>query len=120
MEFTTDWAPGAAMTWDEAGVRISGPGQVVLASEPYRRLAYTWHTFSPEWAAAHGVDDDLLARLNRERRSTVTFELEPADDQVKLTVIHGDLDEGGALLGMISHGWPRILSDLKTLLEASR
>ena len=24
------------------------PGQIVLESDPYRRLAYTWHTFTPE------------------------------------------------------------------------
>jgi hypothetical protein len=36
---------------------------------------------------------------------------------VKLTVIHDDFDAGSALLKGVSEGWPRILSDLKTLLE---
>jgi hypothetical protein len=35
---------------DPAG---DGPEQLVLESDPYRRLSYTWHTFSPEWAAAY-------------------------------------------------------------------
>ncbi len=36
---------------------------------------------------------------------------------VKLTVIHDDFDPGSAVLEGITEGWPRILSDLKTLLE---
>jgi hypothetical protein len=34
---------------------------------------------------------------------------------VKLTVVHDELDHTTA--AMISRGWPRVLSDLKTLLE---
>jgi hypothetical protein len=29
-------------------VVIDDPAQVVLESDPYRRLSYTWHTFTPE------------------------------------------------------------------------
>jgi DNA-binding transcriptional ArsR family regulator len=53
-----------------------------------------------------------------ERRSKVTFDIEPVGEMVKLTVIHDDFDAGSAVLPGISEGWPRILSDLKTLLEA--
>ena len=99
------------------GVKIADPAQVVLESDPYRRLSYTWHTFTPEWAAAYGVSDEHLARVASERRSKVTFDIEPAGEMVKLTVIHDDFDAGSAVLEGISGGWPRILSDLKTLLE---
>jgi hypothetical protein len=43
-------------------VKIADPAQVVLQSDPFRRLAYTWHTFTPEWAAAYDVSDGHLAR----------------------------------------------------------
>ncbi|HYX84030.1 MAG TPA: hypothetical protein VE777_03580 [Gaiellales bacterium] len=33
------------------------------------------------------------------------------------TVVHHDFDPGSAMLGLISGGWPRVLSDLETLLE---
>ena len=33
------------------------------------------------------------------------------------TVVHDDFDPGSAILPNVSQGWPRILSDLKTLLE---
>ena len=38
-------------------------------------------------------------------------------DCLRLTVVHDDFDPGSAILPNISQGWPRILSDLKTLLE---
>ena len=40
------------LTYDEIGLVITDPDQVILESDPYRRLSYTWHTYSPEWAAA--------------------------------------------------------------------
>jgi hypothetical protein len=48
--------------------------------EPYRRLSCTWHTFTPEWAAAYGVSDEHLATVAAERRSKVTFDIEPAGE----------------------------------------
>ncbi|MGH8866831.1 MAG: ArsR/SmtB family transcription factor [Actinomycetes bacterium] len=115
--FDTDWAVGSTMTWNGHGVTVTDPEQVVLESDPYRRLAYTWHTVTAEFATAVGIDDDLLARLAAERRSTVSFDIEPVGEMVKLTVVHGDLEPGGALHELISQGWPHLLSDLKTLLE---
>ncbi|MEU6122236.1 metalloregulator ArsR/SmtB family transcription factor [Streptomyces sp. NPDC047123] len=116
VRFGTDWAPGSPMTWTETGATTEDPEQVVLVHEPHRRLAYTWHTFSPQWAAANGIDEELRARLAGERRSQVTFDLEPHGDQVKLTVTH-EFDQSGTLKSMCSQGWPAILSSLKTLLE---
>jgi uncharacterized protein YndB with AHSA1/START domain len=51
--FASDWNVGSTVTWQEAGVTIADPAQVVLESEPYRRLAYAWHTFTPAWAKTH-------------------------------------------------------------------
>jgi DNA-binding transcriptional ArsR family regulator/uncharacterized protein YndB with AHSA1/START domain len=115
----SDWQAGSTLTLEinDSGVKIADPAQVVLESEPYRRLSYTWHTFTPEWAAAYGVSDEHLATIAAERRSKVTFDIEPVGEMVKLTVVHDGFDQGSAVLPGISGGWPRILSDLKTLLE---
>jgi len=115
----TDWKTGSLMTLEivKDGVMIADPEQVVLESDPYRRLSYTWHTFTPEWAAAYDVSDDDLTRFASERRSKVTFDIEPVGEMVKLTVVHDGFDVGSAILPGITEGWPRILSDLKTLLE---
>jgi DNA-binding transcriptional ArsR family regulator/uncharacterized protein YndB with AHSA1/START domain len=115
--FETDWKPGSPMTWKTRGLAIAHPEQVVLESEPYRRLSYTWQTHSPEWVQALDLTEEAGDRLASERRSKVTFEIEPLGDQVKLTVIHGDLVPGGLTGSMISNGWPRVLANLKTLLE---
>jgi DNA-binding transcriptional ArsR family regulator/uncharacterized protein YndB with AHSA1/START domain len=115
--FDSDWRTDSTMTWHTRGLTIADPEQVVLESDPYRRLSYTWHTFTPEWAEALDVTDDARERLGAERRSKVTFEIEPLGDQVKLTVIHDDLEPGGITGSLISQGWPRVVANLKTLLE---
>ena len=105
------------MTWEQDGVTIADPAQVVLESEPYRRLAYTWHTFTPEFAKAVGLSGEVYTKIASERRSKVSFELEPLGRMVKLTVVHDDFDPGSTVLEMVSQGWPEFLSNLKTLLE---
>jgi uncharacterized protein YndB with AHSA1/START domain len=115
--FDSDWKPGSTMTWHTRGQPIADPEQVVVESDPYRRLSYTWHTFTPEWAESLDLTDEARGRLAAEPRSKVTFEIEPLGEQVKLTVIHDDLEAGGLTATLISQGWPRVLANLKTLLE---
>jgi DNA-binding transcriptional ArsR family regulator/uncharacterized protein YndB with AHSA1/START domain len=120
----SDWQVGSPI------LRQSGPGgepedlgEVVLVADPYRRLAYTWHTFQPEHAEFFGWSEERLAELQKERRSRVAFDIEPAGSKVKLTVTHDDLEPDGVMLQAISGrlprsgGWPELLADLKTLLE---
>jgi len=118
VEFESDWTKGSTVTWREGGVEIRDPEQVVLVCDPYRRLSYTWHTFTPEWAKAHEVGDEVMAGLLTERRTKVTFDIEPTDSAVRLTVTHDDFTPGSAILKGISQGWPEIMSSLKTLLES--
>ena len=116
--FETDWATGSPMTWKQREVTVAGDGQRVVEADPFTRLSYTWHTFPPEWALTVGIDEERRAQLATERRSKVTFEIEPIDDeQVRLTVVHDDLEPGGLLGDMIAGGWPRVIANLKTLLE---
>ncbi|SNT29410.1 DNA-binding transcriptional regulator, ArsR family [Asanoa hainanensis] len=117
VEFETDWSVGAGMTWHAEGARIADPEQVVVVSEPYSRLSYTWHTFTADWAKASGVAEEDRAAFAAEPRSTVTFELEPAGDAVKLTVTHHGFAPGSAVLSAINTGWPQIIASLKTLME---
>ncbi len=117
MTFETDWAPGSEMTWYRHDLRIADPDQVVIESEPYRRLSFTWHTFVQELAQDGVVSAEDLNRAAQEPRSKVTFELEPAGDSVKLTVVHDGFGAGSRAAELVSHGWPQVLSGLKTLLE---
>jgi DNA-binding transcriptional ArsR family regulator/uncharacterized protein YndB with AHSA1/START domain len=120
VELRTDWKKGSTydVTYQESGLRVSDPDQVILESDPFRRLAYTWHTFTPDWAAAHGIDDALRAEWAAEPRSKVAFDIEDAGrGVVKLTVVHDGFEPGSAVLQGVSGGWPAVVSALKTLLE---
>jgi uncharacterized protein YndB with AHSA1/START domain len=118
--FRSDWKKGS--TWElehkDVGLVVSDPEQVILESDPYRRLAYTWHSFTPEWAAEVGMDEATADTWRAEPRSKVTFDIEDAEKGVtKLTVVHDGLSLGSSVLQAISQGWPAVLSSLKTLLE---
>ena len=115
----SDWKAGSPVTWlvgDD--VTVDGENQVVLESDPPKRLSYTWHAITPEFVAAYAMnEEEWVSKAVAERRSKVTFDLEPAGSTVKLTVTHDDFDEGSVVLEGVSGGWPTILSALKTLLE---
>ncbi|MFI5779293.1 ArsR/SmtB family transcription factor [Nocardia sp. NPDC051570] len=115
--FDTDWRPGSEMVWHQQNWSSKDPAQVVLESDPYRKLSYTWHTFDPSFAETFEMNPDEVAAWAREPRSKVTFELEPRGEIVKLTVVHDGFPSGSAVLAGISEGWPGILANLKTLLE---
>ncbi len=118
--FPSDWKKGS--TWDlvheDVGLVVRDPAQVILESEPFHRLAYTWHTFTPEWARCVGLADDAAAPWRAEPRSKVAFDIEDAGGGVvRLTVVHDGFAPGSQVLRAISEGWPAVLSSLKTLLE---
>ena len=119
LAWESDWKTGSPVTLklDKDGVTVADPAQVVLESDPYRRLAYTWHSFTPEWAAAYDVSADHLAKVASEPRSKVTFDIEPLGDYVRLTVVHDGFEAGSAVLPGITQGWPLLMSSLKSLLE---
>ena len=116
----TDWKKGSAydVAYGEQELVVSHPEQLVLESDPFRRLSYTWHTFTPEWAAAHGIDEEQAAAWRAEPRSTVAFDIEEFGPGVtKLTVVHDSPDPHSAVIQAVTQGWPAVLASLKTLLE---
>jgi uncharacterized protein YndB with AHSA1/START domain len=120
VSFPSEWQKGSSydVAYEEAGLVISDPEQVILESDPYRRLGYTWHTFTPEWAAAHGIDDATATAWRAEPRSRVAFDIEEtAPGVVKLTVVHDGFEPGSEVLQGITNGWPAVIASLKTLLE---
>src|SRR5882724_2187611 len=95
----SDWKKGSTYAWEDHGLKIEHPEQVILESDPYRRLAFTFHTFVPELATAvEQLDEQTVASCAAERRSKVSFDLEPDGDMVKLTVIHDDFEPGSTVL----------------------
>ena len=78
-------------------------GEIVEAVPP-QRLVIRWeHQMRPE--------------LKAEGASLCAMELVPAGQAVKLTITHSIEREGSKLVEAVSGGWPKILSNLKSLLE---
>ncbi|HEX3759815.1 MAG TPA: SRPBCC family protein [Kofleriaceae bacterium] len=88
---------------------VTGDGQVydtgeVLEAEPPRRLVIRWqHNNRPE--------------LEAEGASRCAMELEPSGTAVKLTITHSIERESSKFIEAVSVGWPKVLSNLKSLLE---
>ena len=102
----SDWKPGSP--WEH---RPAGGGQAKLVGKvveivPPRRLVLTW---------AMPSDAASMAAPTR-----VTFELEPIEDMVRLTVTHDQIVPGSEMQRGIENGWPRVLSSLKSFLETGK
>jgi DNA-binding transcriptional ArsR family regulator/uncharacterized protein YndB with AHSA1/START domain len=120
VSFSSDWKKGSTydVAYDQVELVLSDPEQVILESDPYRRLAYSWHTFTPAWAAAHAIDETSAGAWRAEPRSKVAFDIEEAGEGVvKLTVVHDGFEPGSEVLKGITNGWPAVIASLKTLLE---
>lgn len=106
-ENVSDWQPGS--TWrhirDNEEKTVNLVGKVVESSPP-SRLIITWANASEE------TDPEAYSR--------VTFDIEPYDDMVRLTVSHDDLVIGSGMANGVIRGWPLVLSSLKSLLETGQ
>ena len=104
----SDWKPGSR--WEHRRVDAAGTVDIVgkvVESTPPRRLVITW---------ARPADADDASKHSR-----VAFDIEPyVDGLVQLTVTHEDLERDPQMLAGVSGGWPKVLSNLKTLLETGR
>ena len=115
--FETNWEIGSTMAWRLNDIVITNPEQVVLDYDPFRRLAYTWHTFTPELTKSFQMDGDFAKKIASEHRSRASFEITPMGNVVKLTIVHDDFDPGSDVVKMVTNGWPPLISSLKSLLE---
>ena len=99
----SQWTAGASWKMVHGDGRISDAGEIVEA-EPPRRLVIRWrHQDKPE--------------LKAEGESLCTMELEPSGGAVKLSITHSIEREPSKLVAAVSGGWPKILSNLKSLIE---
>src|SRR5262245_37603271 len=107
----SDWKPGSFWSLKFEDGRTADSGEI-LESVPQKRLVIRWQNqFKPE-----------LKAIGYTR---CTMEIEMADyypdfggKSVKLTITHeSETDQGGPMIDAVSNGWPKILSNLKSLLE---
>lgn len=97
------WKAGSSWKMVYPDGHVSDSGEIVEADPP-RRLVISWrHRNKPELAA--------------EGESRCTMELEPSGSAVKLSITHTIEREPSKLIEAVSGGWPKVLSNLKSLLE---
>jgi uncharacterized protein YndB with AHSA1/START domain len=88
---------------------VSGDGQItdagkIIEAEPPRRLVIRWqHKSRPE--------------LEAEGESQCTMELEAIGAAVELSITHTIERDPSKFIVAVSGGWPKIISNLKSLLE---
>ncbi len=104
----TDWKVGSPwrLVFADGGVADAGE---VLEADPPKRLVLKWRNeFRPEMKA--------------EGYSRCSIEIETVDGAVKLSIVHEmESDNAGTkFIGAVSGGWPRILSNVKSLLETGK
>ncbi len=99
----SQWTAGSSWKMLNPEGRILDSGKIVEAKPP-KRLVIRWqHQNKPE--------------LKAEGDSFCSIELEPSGPVVKLSITHVIDREHSKLIEAVSGGWPKIISNLKSLLE---
>jgi len=99
----SDFKKGSPWMLKFADGRVADTGEILEANPP-KRLVIKWlNEFKPE--------------LKAEGPSVCTMELEPSDGAVKLTITHTIAKKNAKFVEAVSGGWPKVLSNLKSLLE---
>lgn len=97
------WTAGSSWTMVAPDGTITDAGEII-ESEPPRRLVIRWrHENEPA--------------LKGEGESLCTMELEPSSGAIKLSITHTIERNPSKFLDAVSGGWPKILCNLKSLLE---
>jgi len=99
----SEWTVGAQWKMVGGDGQISDAGEIVEADPPRHLVIRWWHESKPE--------------LKAEGESRCTIDLEPIGTAVKLTITHFIEREPSKLIAAVSGGWPKIISNLKSLLE---
>jgi uncharacterized protein YndB with AHSA1/START domain len=99
----SEWTAGSPWSLRSDDGRVLDNGTIVEAERP-KRLVIRWQNrFKPE--------------LEAEGESRCTMELEPSGPAVKLSITHSIERDPSKFVEAVSGGWPKIISNLKSLLE---
>jgi len=99
----SQWTAGSAWKMVSSEGKILDAG-AILEAEPPRRLVIRWQ-------------NQLRPELTAEGESRCSIELEQIGPAVKLSITHTIECEPSKFIEAVSGGWPKIISNLKSLLE---
>jgi len=103
MHCESQWTAGSPWKLVSGDGQIFDAGEIVEAEAP-RRLVIRWQ-------------NQRKPELKAEGPSLCTIELETSGTAVKLSVTHTIERDPSQLIAAVSGGWPKVLSNLKSLLE---
>lgn len=98
----SDWRQGSRVRQLGPGGRLESEGEVLEAQKP--------HVLSYTFQIAYTGDPP----------SRITFEIEPVGEMVRLRLTHGHQLPDTVTQSATIHGWPAILSSLKSLIETGK
>ncbi|HXR58596.1 MAG TPA: SRPBCC family protein [Burkholderiales bacterium] len=102
MSVESEWKAGAPWRMYADG-SLTDSGEILESVSP-RRLVMSWlNEWKPEFKA--------------EGHARCVFEIVPAGAAVKLTLTHSIERSDSRFIGAAAEGWPRVISNLKSLLE---
>ncbi len=104
MSCHSQWTAGSSWKMVSGDGQIYDTGEIVEADPP-RRLVIRWQ-------------NQIKPELKAEGESLCTMELEPSGTAVKLSITHSMQREPSKFIEAVSGGWPKIISNLKSLLES--
>jgi len=99
----SDFLPGSSYIYRQPDGAMLAEGAIVESTPPYRLVT----TFRTAWTAQRDDTPD----------SQVTWQIEPQEDQCKVTLIHEGIVLETDLGPNFRDAWTKIASDMKTLLE---
>src|SRR6185437_3061435 len=99
----SQWTPGSSWKMIGPEGQLFDSGEI-LEAQPPKRLVIRWQ-------------NQLKPELKAEGDSICTIELETNGASVKLTITHTIEREQSKLIDAVSGGWPKIMSNLKSLIE---
>jgi uncharacterized protein YndB with AHSA1/START domain len=99
----SQWTTGSTWKLVSPDGQTLDSGEIVEA-EPPRRLVIRWQNLKPE--------------LKAEGASLCTMVIEPSGTAVKLSITHSVEREPSKLMEAVAGGWPKVISNLKSLLES--
>src|SRR5580698_6418384 len=103
MRCQSDFKTGSSWWMILSDGRVADSGEII-ESDPPVRLVIKWR-------------NEFRTQMKAEGYSSCVFAIDPSDDVVKLTVRHSIDASPSKFIEAVADGWPKVLSNLKSLLE---
>ena len=106
MHLKTEWKTGAEWKMVFPDGTVADTGEILELEQP-KRIRLKWR-------------NEFMPELKAEGFTLCTIEIEPYGDAVRLSIAHSIERAESKFIQAVSGGWPKILSNLKSLLETGQ